>query len=226
LAADYDEVMSGPTLYMQQRYYEPLAGRFLSVDPVTTDAKTGSNFNRYNYANNNPYRFKDPDGRIAIPLIPLIVEAIAASIASNAGAAAVGIAGGVAIGAVVNQNSAGSAAPAPSTGQQVSSPPPGTQSSSQGCIYCVKGENTSSGRDYVGSTDNMGQRAKDNSDGRNRQGADAVGSYDKGDKQGRRNAEQQAINDRGGVDKLDNKRNEVAPKNWTDQGIKAPEKDK
>jgi RHS repeat-associated protein len=63
LAADYDEVMSGPTLYMQQRYYEPLAGRFLSVDPVTTDGGTGGSFNRYAYANNNPYRFKDPDGR-------------------------------------------------------------------------------------------------------------------------------------------------------------------
>jgi uncharacterized protein RhaS with RHS repeats len=54
-------------LYMQQRYYEPLAGRFLSVDPVTTDAKTGSSFNRFAYGNNNPYRFKDPDGRQPIP---------------------------------------------------------------------------------------------------------------------------------------------------------------
>ena len=48
---------------MQQRYYEPLAGRFLSVDPVTTDANTGSSFNRYVYGNNNPYRYTDPDGR-------------------------------------------------------------------------------------------------------------------------------------------------------------------
>jgi RHS repeat-associated protein len=44
-----------------QRYYDPQIGRFLSVDPVTT------NFNRYNYANNNPYRFSDPDGRDACP---------------------------------------------------------------------------------------------------------------------------------------------------------------
>jgi RHS repeat-associated protein len=50
-------------VYMKQRYYEPLAGRFLSVDPVTTDANTGGHFNRYVYANNNPYKFKDPDGR-------------------------------------------------------------------------------------------------------------------------------------------------------------------
>lgn len=49
--------------YMQQRYYDPQIGRFLSMDPVTADAGTGANFNRYWYANNNPYRFTDPDGR-------------------------------------------------------------------------------------------------------------------------------------------------------------------
>lgn len=57
-------------VYMQQRYYEPVAGRFLSVDPVVTDANTGRSFGRYHYANNNPYKFTDPDGRL--PIIPLI----------------------------------------------------------------------------------------------------------------------------------------------------------
>jgi len=51
--------------YMQARYYDPTAMRFLSPDPVGVDTSTGSNFNRYNYANNNPYRFTDPDGRKA-----------------------------------------------------------------------------------------------------------------------------------------------------------------
>jgi len=49
--------------YMQQRYYDPAIGRFLSVDPVTANSSTGANFNRYWYANNSPYKFKDPDGR-------------------------------------------------------------------------------------------------------------------------------------------------------------------
>jgi RHS repeat-associated protein len=49
--------------YMQQRYYDPLAGRFMSVDPVLTDANTGASFNRYVYALNSPYRYIDPDGR-------------------------------------------------------------------------------------------------------------------------------------------------------------------
>ena len=51
---------------MQQRYYDPTLGRFLSVDPVTANGNTGGNFNRYWYANNNPYKFTDPDGRDAI----------------------------------------------------------------------------------------------------------------------------------------------------------------
>lgn len=49
--------------YMQQRYYDPQLGLFLSVDPVSPNDKPGSAFNRYRYAAGNPYRFVDPDGR-------------------------------------------------------------------------------------------------------------------------------------------------------------------
>jgi hypothetical protein len=42
-----------------------VAGRFLSEDPVLTDANTGASFNRYAYANNNPYKYLDRDGRAA-----------------------------------------------------------------------------------------------------------------------------------------------------------------
>jgi RHS repeat-associated protein len=54
------KVASGQSV---QRYYDPGIGRFLSVDPVTANPNTGANFNRYAYANNNPYKFTDPDGR-------------------------------------------------------------------------------------------------------------------------------------------------------------------
>jgi RHS repeat-associated protein len=54
--------------YMQQRYYDASLGLFLSVDPVSADSATGVNFNRYWYANNNPYKFVDPDGRKACTL--------------------------------------------------------------------------------------------------------------------------------------------------------------
>jgi RHS repeat-associated protein len=49
--------------YMQQRYYDPSIGRFISVDPVSANSEDGTNFNRYKYAANNPYSFIDPDGR-------------------------------------------------------------------------------------------------------------------------------------------------------------------
>jgi RHS repeat-associated protein len=58
----YRDVGTG-LVYMQQRYYDPVVGRFLSADPVATDTKNGWNLNRYNYAANNPYKFTDPDGR-------------------------------------------------------------------------------------------------------------------------------------------------------------------
>ncbi len=51
--------------YMQQRYYDPQIGRFLSVDPVTAYSNPVGAFNRYWYGNNNPYKFMDPDGRRA-----------------------------------------------------------------------------------------------------------------------------------------------------------------
>jgi RHS repeat-associated protein len=49
--------------YMQQRYYDPLLGVFLSVDPVTAYGGDTRYFNRYWYAAGNPYKFTDPDGR-------------------------------------------------------------------------------------------------------------------------------------------------------------------
>jgi uncharacterized protein RhaS with RHS repeats len=51
---------------MQQRYYDPVAMRFLSVDPV---AASPLSFNRYWYAANNPYKNIDPDGRYESPAL-------------------------------------------------------------------------------------------------------------------------------------------------------------
>src|SRR6478736_10127855 len=43
----------------------PADARFVSVDPVQAQADSGAGFNRYAYASDNPYRFRDPDGRWA-----------------------------------------------------------------------------------------------------------------------------------------------------------------
>lgn len=75
------KVASGQSV---QRYYDPAIGRFLSVDPVAADTVTGWNFNRYNYAANNPYKFKDPDGRIIDTVIDVgFIIADVVDIASN-----------------------------------------------------------------------------------------------------------------------------------------------
>ncbi|WP_010465571.1 RHS repeat domain-containing protein [Acidovorax radicis] len=51
--------------YMGARYYIPLIGRFTGVDPVDFKEENTHSFNRYAYANNNPYKYVDPDGRQA-----------------------------------------------------------------------------------------------------------------------------------------------------------------
>lgn len=67
--------------YMQQRYMDPQLGLFLSVDPVTAYQEPSRQFNRYRYADGNPYTLHDPDGRQAIrklaemlsrPMFPII----------------------------------------------------------------------------------------------------------------------------------------------------------
>ncbi|MGQ0429579.1 MAG: RHS repeat domain-containing protein [Gammaproteobacteria bacterium] len=48
--------------YMQARFYDPLVGRFLSTDPIHFQDSNPFTFNRYAYANNNPFRYTDPTG--------------------------------------------------------------------------------------------------------------------------------------------------------------------
>jgi uncharacterized protein RhaS with RHS repeats len=47
-------------MYMQARYYDPVIGRFYSNDPI--GFRGIHSFNRYAYANNNPYKYIDPNG--------------------------------------------------------------------------------------------------------------------------------------------------------------------
>ncbi|MFT4926263.1 MAG: RHS repeat-associated protein, partial [Phenylobacterium sp.] len=47
--------------YMQQRYKDPVVGRFMSNDPVGFTGEVDT-FNRYSYVANNPYKYTDPTG--------------------------------------------------------------------------------------------------------------------------------------------------------------------
>jgi RHS repeat-associated protein len=85
-------------VYMQARYYDPMIGRFYSNDPVDAlgHMQRGNSiahgFNRYTYANNNPYKYTDPDGEFAFPLLftPPALAALgkAAAFVGSAAAAA------------------------------------------------------------------------------------------------------------------------------------------
>ena len=110
--------MEGATVYMQARFYDPQVGRFLSTDPRHFDGASPFTFNRYAYANNNPYRYTDPNGEVAVAGFVLgvgleitrqvltgeISNTSVEGIAANIGKAAVaGLAGaaGVGLGAAV-----------------------------------------------------------------------------------------------------------------------------
>jgi RHS repeat-associated protein len=57
--------------YMQARYYDPLIGRFLSIDPVGFNGRNNpAFFNRYAYTFNDPVNLIDPDGNQAVSAEP------------------------------------------------------------------------------------------------------------------------------------------------------------
>jgi RHS repeat-associated protein len=102
----------------------------------------------------------------------------------------------------------------------------------KGVIYLLKGtrrvkgkriKNTPTGLDYIGKANDMEWRALTATDFRNRWGAKIVDFFDVKKPRQARIREQQAINDHGGVDMLDNRRNEISEKDWSKYGIDPPE---
>ena len=62
--------------YFGARYYGPIGGRFMGIDPKGFDEANIHSFNRYAYGNNNPYKYTDPDGRSPLLLAPMVVGAV------------------------------------------------------------------------------------------------------------------------------------------------------
>ena len=56
-------------VYAGARYYDPVIGRFMGVDPKNFSPDNLHSFNRYSYGNNNPYKYVDPDGRDNIAVV-------------------------------------------------------------------------------------------------------------------------------------------------------------
>ena len=82
----------------------------MSIDPVKFKARSPVSFNRYAYANNNPYKYVDPDGEFAQLISGVIGGVIGgavggvSSFVSSGGdlkAAGAGAAGGFVSGAII-----------------------------------------------------------------------------------------------------------------------------
>jgi RHS repeat-associated protein len=56
-------------VYAGARYYDPVIGRFMAVDPANFTEKNPHSFNRYAYGNNNPYRYIDSDGNSPVDIV-------------------------------------------------------------------------------------------------------------------------------------------------------------
>lgn len=60
--------------YFGARYYDPVLGRFVGIDPAAFDPDNLHSFNRYTYANNNPYRYVDPDGHSPVDVVFFVYD--------------------------------------------------------------------------------------------------------------------------------------------------------
>lgn len=71
--------------YFGARYYDPIVGRFMGIDPKEVNPNDLHSFNRYAYGNNNPYRYVDPDGHSPIDLIFLAYDVAQLGVAVYSG---------------------------------------------------------------------------------------------------------------------------------------------
>jgi len=52
-------------VYLRERYYDPVTGRFPNLDPLEGTMEQPMSLNRYSYVQNNPVNLVDPSGMIA-----------------------------------------------------------------------------------------------------------------------------------------------------------------
>ncbi len=86
-------------------------------------------------------------------------------------------------------------------------------SDNRGSIYKVPGDGTPSGKPYIGRHNQPDpKKARHSNDGRDRKQAEVIDTYDSKDVKAGREKEQKAIDQAGGIENLDNKRNEIEKK--------------
>jgi RHS repeat-associated protein len=99
--------------YQNARYYNPALGRFMGPDPKGYSESNLQSFNRYAYANNNPYKYVDPDGHSPVDVVFLAYDLGKLGLAIYSGTGVAAAAGDLAISVV------GLASPIPGTGQAI-----------------------------------------------------------------------------------------------------------
>lgn len=116
------------------RQYDPVIGRFLSIDPVGASPGQPFSINRYAYANNNPYGYVDPHGRnvfsvldwkdFAVDVGSLLVDEIvygAAVVNGDSAVQQLALDGMVEGRVAAAASTAGVISPAPGTGRAIKS---------------------------------------------------------------------------------------------------------
>lgn len=70
------------------RQYDPITAQFTGFDPAPVDINDPRGFTRYGYANNNPYRYSDPNGESPVDIAFLAADTLKLGLAIYSGNAA------------------------------------------------------------------------------------------------------------------------------------------
>jgi RHS repeat-associated protein len=184
----------------RNRHYLPELGRFIQPDPKHFAA---GDYNLYRYCHNDPVNKTDPLG-----LIPLDTIWDLGNVAYD-----------IYTGSWddLKYDLLATAIPYVPAGL---SKAPKAANFLKGVVYKVAGKNTPSTKPYIGRTTNpAGPSGRGKKDGRDRTDAEGVDSYS--NTQEGRIKEQKAIDENGGVEKLDNKRNEISEAKRESLGLPA-----
>jgi len=85
LYAGYQYDVETDLYYLNARMYDPVTARFLQADTYAGSQSDPLNLNLYTYCMNNPERYIDPSGHIAIELAVIVISAVVAGMAVEAG---------------------------------------------------------------------------------------------------------------------------------------------
>ncbi|WP_163410243.1 DUF6443 domain-containing protein [Flavobacterium ajazii] len=170
------------------------------------------NLNPYEYGYNNPVNFNDPDGRC--PICPIIALAIYLLTPEPVMAPTRDPMDGKRMGEAKGAKNTVILSTIPVVRDASALHKLSNASKETGKIYKVPGEKTESGKPYIGRTkqSSPAKRGEGAKDGRDRTDAEIIDRYDPNKPGQGAYKEQKAIDEHGGVTKLDNKRNEASPK--------------